>query len=503
MRWTAYPDVNVLKLEDGTEDEILALNGYFNKRVKKWYNNKPYYKTIVHFLENRFLHLGLWNELEKVRDINDFELKIDGLETMLQFNVTKQDFTKWVIELFGKHDITPYEFQIDSAYKILKYKRCLTELATGAGKTLVFYIVYRWFLENKMGKILLIVPGVGLATQPIDEFDDYSGGQFPYEISEEFSGSRKLKNAHLVTGTYQTLVKKPTKWFEQFSMISIDETHGANSASIKSILKKCTHCHYRFGQTGTLPKENTVELMSIMSYLGPVVKKVTTEELIQFKRATPLEIKVIQVIHNNQRFSKNLYQAKMAGYGKEVYDLEKKYVVQDKKRIKFLLNLITNIQGASIVAFHRTQYGKDILDGLKKLNPEGRNIYYIDGKVPTENRTVILDSFRSEKNPILVGSYGTIGTGLNIKNAEILFLTESFKSDIIIRQTIGRLIRKFKGKEKVFVFDLVDDLSYSYTNKSTNRKNTWKNKLMDHAKDRQKIYNEQNFPFTTVKYKLK
>ena len=81
---------------------------------------------------------------------------------------------------------------------------------------------------------------------------------------------------------------------------------------------------------------------------------------------------------------------------------------------------------------------------------------------------------------------GTVRTGINVKNIHTIYLTESFKSEIIIRQSIGRGLRKHVDKLKLITIDFVDDF----------RSGKFKNYLYKHSIARQEIYKEQNFPFT-------
>jgi glutamate-1-semialdehyde 2,1-aminomutase len=59
----------------------------------------------------------------------------------------------------------------------------------------------------------------------------------------------------------------------------IDETHKAKSASIKTILQKCTNAKYRYGLSGTIPKPGTLDRLTLMSFTGPVISEVTANFL--------------------------------------------------------------------------------------------------------------------------------------------------------------------------------------------------------------------------------
>jgi len=93
---------------------------------------------------------------------------------------------------------------------------------------------------------------------------------------------------------------------------------------------------------------------------------------------------------------------------------------------------------------------------------------------------------------------GTFSTGINIENIHNIALTESFKSEIIIRQSIGRGLRKHHLKDKLVVLDFVDDLRCY----QTADKKPWSNYLDKHAIVRRNIYKEQKFPYTIKQIKF-
>ena len=58
------------------------------------------------------------------------------------------------------------DYQIEAAFNILKFRKCLSELATSAGKTLISFLTVAYMLEKQKAKrILFIVPNVSLVVQ--------------------------------------------------------------------------------------------------------------------------------------------------------------------------------------------------------------------------------------------------------------------------------------------------------------------------------------------------
>ena len=87
---------------------------------------------------------------------------------------------------------------------------------------------------------------------------------------------------------------------------------------------------------------------------------------------------------------------------------------------------------------------------------------------------------------------GTFSTGISVKNIHNIFFTESFKSEIVIRQSIGRGLRQHKDKDKLIIIDFVDNICYG----------NYKNYLYRHGSKRQEIYNEQLFKYEIKKIKF-
>ena len=88
-----------------------------------------------------------------------------------------------------------------------------------------------------------------------------------------------------------------------------------------------------------------------------------------------------------------------------------------------------------------------------------------------------------EEEAILVASYGTCSTGINIRNINNLIFTSPSKSVIRVLQSIGRGLRRSERKTTVKLYDIADNLSYK----------THKNYGMKHFDKRIQIYNSERF----------
>ena len=92
-------------------------------------------------------------------------------------------------------------------------------------------------------------------------------------------------------------------------------------------------------------------------------------------------------------------------------------------------------------------------------------MFFVSGKVHAKEREEIRKIVNKEKNAIIVASYGTFSTGINIENLSNIIFASPSKSRIRVLQSIGRQLRKSETKSKARLFDIADDLQIkSYKN---------------------------------------
>jgi len=339
--------------------------------------------------------------------------------------------------------------------------------------------------KKKAERILFIVPNVSLVVQATEDFTDYNWqNRVPLKIQQIYSGQKIRPGRNIVIGTYQSLVKKEKAYFEQFDAVVIDETHKAKSASIKTILSKCTNAEYRYGLSGTIPKPNTLDRLTLMSYTGPVITEVSANFLQTEGHIAKCRVKVIQMDYATQGAKDAFREMAFNKYeNKDVFKFEQNYVINSEGRLNFICNIISRVKRNSLVLFHRIEHGRKIYEKLRQESD--KTVYYVDGGIDKDIREEFKKKMEAGEEIVIVASYGTFSTGISIKKIHNIFFTESFKSEVIIRQSIGRGLRQHESKDTVNIIDFVDDISSP----------DWDNYLMRHAKTRQKIYREQKFEY--------
>jgi len=407
------------------------------------------------------------------------------------------EFQSWVDEFFEGKEFKPRDYQVEAAWKIVKYRYSVSEIATSSGKTVISFMIFA-FLKQKgyIRKFLMIVPSTNLVFQGNDDFVDYGVGELGVRIQQIGGGSKLREDCDLIIGTFQSLVKKDEDFFDGVDAVFVDEAHHTNSMSIKKIVAKCMHSKWRFGLTGTLTKRGSADHLTIQQFLGPVIVEISPDFLFKNKHATPVNIKVVMMDWLDQEIKEKLADLKLNSQnleGNEVYNLERKLVIESEKRLKYVVDFISKTSKNSLVLFQsvKDEYGKQIWNRLREIT-NNKEVFYVDGDTDEKLREEYKERMSTGENKVLVATFGTFSTGISINNLNNIFLVESYKSEILIKQSLGRGMRKMDGKDKVNVIDFVDDFS-------TPR---YKNYLVKHGEARIQIYKNEKFKYQIFKVKL-
>lgn len=498
MILTLTEDNQFLRIDEVTELELEQITISLTKRIDSWRFN-PLVKRgvwdgyVSYIKDDKWIPAGLWKYVMNVCKEYKYELKINGIKRLIDPDIGAEVFESWALDLFNGAEITPRDYQIDAAYNILKFRKCLAELATSAGKTLISFLTVAYMLEKKKAeKILFIVPNVSLVVQAHEDFHDYNfRNRIDLRIQQIFAGQKIKDNKNIVIGTYQSLIKKDAAYFAQFDAVIVDETHKAKSASIKTILQKCTNAKYRFGLSGTLPKDGSLDKLTLMSQTGPVITEIKAAFLQREGHIAKCAVKVIEMDYATDKQKTALMELAQNKYeNKDVFSLEQNFVISNAARLDFISSVIGRIPRNSLVLFHRIEHGQRLYEKLRQ--DSNKRVYYVDGGTSTDIREEYKKKMEAGDEVVIVASYGTFSTGISIKKIHNIFFTESFKSEVIIRQSIGRGLRQHESKDKVLIIDFVDNI----------RTIEWDNYLYKHGKARQLIYKQEKFEYSIKKVKF-
>lgn len=236
MILTLTEDNQFLRIDESTELELEQIRISLTKRIDSWRFN-PLVKRgvwdgyVSYIKDDKWIPAGLWRYVMGVCQDYKFELKINGIKRLIDPDISAETFEAWAYELFEGSKITPRDYQVEAAYNILKFRKCLAELATSAGKTLISFLTIAYMLEkNKAQRILFIVPNVSLVVQAHEDFHDYNyKNRIDLRIQQIFAGQKIKGNKNIIIGTYQSLIKKDADYFAEFDAVIVDECLHPNS----------------------------------------------------------------------------------------------------------------------------------------------------------------------------------------------------------------------------------------------------------------------------------
>ena len=380
----------------------------------------------------------------------------------------------------------PRDYQLLASSVGLTKKRTVLVSPTASGKSLIIYMMIRHLLNSGKKRGLLVVPTINLVTQMFSDFENYSklnGWNVEKHCQKIYGGESKIPDSELVISTWQSIYDMPKKYFSQFDFIIGDEAHTFKAKSLTSIMTKLINCDVRIGTTGTLD-DSKVNKLVLEGLFGPVFKVISTKELIERKQLANFNIKCLVLKYPD------LVCKAVKGF---TYQDEMNFLTQHEGRNNFIRDLAINLKGNTLILFtYVDKHGRILFDLIKEKIENNRKIFFVYGGTEAEDREAIRHITEQESNAIIVASYGTFSTGVNIRNLHNIIFSSPTKSKIRSLQSIGRVLRLGENKDAATLYDIAHDLRYGpYTNFT-----------LKHYEERIRIYSEEKFTFTTSNIRI-
>jgi superfamily II DNA or RNA helicase len=448
-------------------------------RARLWDGKVRLYDSI-----RKTLYLGLVPYVEQFAVSNGY-----GIEYVNQVahtnNITTDIIEKFVKALETPDKIEIRDYQIEAMATAIDKERTLLLSPTASGKSFIIYSIMRWHL-NAGRKCIIIVPTTSLVEQLYTDFEDYSTVN-NWGVSEHcqklYSGFTKEFTKDVLITTWQSVYLQPRSWFAQFNVMFGDEAHNFKAKSLTSVMEKMDKIRYRIGTTGTLDNKKVHKLV-LEGVFGQVHRVTTTKKLMDSGKLADLNIMCV-ILKYNEEIRKDRKN--------KTYQEEMDWLVSCEPRNKFIRNLAVNSKGNTLVLFQYVEkHGKILYELIKNKVHEDRKVFFVYGGTETADREAIRHITEDETDAIIIASFGTFSTGINIPSLENVIFASPSKSKIRNLQSIGRGLRLKDGKTKCNLFDLADDLHWK----------SWKNHTLNHAAERYKTYAEEEFKIKIVEVDL-
>lgn len=516
-----------MQSDSPNQRELVELESYLNKIPSYMFlpsfRGIPKPEVFLNKFKTKDGKLVYWCHSGLIGTIKDWckskAITITGIDekiTKRDIEMPFEEFKRYV-DSWGM-SISPRDYQYEAAYKILCNRQSLSQLATRAGKTLIAYIVFRYMLEHGAKKILMIVPSIQLVKQGVEDFSEYA--EF-FKSETVWAKGEYCAGANVTIGTFQSLVmradpkskKYDPKFFKDYDICCVDEAHKLVCKSINTILNQdfMKNVKLKFGFTGTLPEEGTIESFCCHSLMGWTIQDISPMELvdggflakpditqirinypdspqlsdayikcaeylnandkmvdgkkvllpkekrsftIQYEKVLPFALRQVKELYEPEEYKSYLIDL-CKSKGSNLLMLEQMLVHRSQKRLQVIDEILFGMEKNCIVFAHHTEYLKFLKEHFEQKFPD-RKVRIISGSANLKQRQKIIDEMNNNDGVILCASYGCCSTGITFKNVDYCIFAQSFKSEIITLQSIGRMMIKTDEKDTFYLYDIVD-----------------------------------------------
>jgi len=483
-------DIQLLKVNEAYVHVICErniaqeLSDYFTFYVPG-YQFTPAYKSRywdgkIRLLDSRTMNIyrGLVFYIEKFCEERKYTIDVDVTLKVTE-NFSGVEAAEFISTLNLPFEVR--EYQCKSFLHVVRHKRIMLLSPTASGKSLIIYLILR-YLQQEHKRGLLIVPTTSLVEQMYKDFQDYGYDSEEY-CHRQYSGKEKHTNKFLTITTWQSIYKNDAEYFEQFDFVIGDEAHQFKAKSLATIMSGCVNAGYRIGCTGTLDGTQTHRLV-LEGLFGPVYQATTTKELMDDNHLAKFKIKCLILKYPDTVCKQSRDWS---------YNDEMNYIVLNKARNEFIKNLVLSLEGNTLVLFQFVEkHGKELYELINK-NAKKRKVFFVFGGTDVEVRESVRAITEKESDAIIVASYGTFSTGINIRNLHNILFASPSKSRIRNLQSIGRGLRIGDNKKEATLIDIADDMRVGkHTNYTSN-----------HFIERVRIYDDEKFNYKFYNIDLK
>lgn len=452
------------------------------------------------------LHAGLANLLEKFCRERGYELVGDphGSRVTPDEADVRAFVEQTPVFIRGVRK-RPHGYQVDAVVDAISTGRRILESPTGSGKSLIAYLVLRYFLSRYPGfRMVLVVPTVALVNQMADDFRDYSSGDPTFDVDEVVhkisAGIDKEVDRPLVVTTWQSVFQLDREWFLKFDGCIMDEAHLVKAQSLVTIALNLKNAWLRIGMSGSV-EDTKVNRLVLAGVLGPIKVVAETKDLMDEGFLSDMRIEAVRLDYpeSDRKALASVDRGVDKSTGKRIktpatYAEEVAFVEEHEGRMRAVVALAMSGEGRNgLLLFRKKAHGEAMFAAVRDSLPEGMNAYILHGDVDPDTRERIRKDVDSSLGNVLVASYGVFSTGINIRNLHWAAFAAPLKASTIIRQSIGRILRKSDDGTTSVMFDLIDDLS-------------WKRRecfCVRHAASRFRTYISQRWKVTTRSLKVR
>lgn len=322
-----------------------------------------------------------------------------------------------------------YDYQEEAVTHLFNTNTGVLEAPTGSGKTIC---ICNLICKHKQPTLILT------HTKELQKQFKEKLEAFTTIDKIGLIGDNKFEVENITVALLQSMNNLSDEVYDElnsrFGMVYLDEAHISPAETFYKTLNKLT-AKLKYGGSGT-PFRNDGLTKVIFFALGPIVHRIEISEIKQY--LSSIEYVPVETDYFFPLISSDEYIQLM------------KDLVEDKNRTQFIVDTCKPYLNSPIV-FLSTRV--EHLHELQKLVGSG---VVLTSKTPKKQRETIISDFLNHKNNIIFSTYQLFATGIDIPHLEYIVFCAPMRSEIIIKQAVGRVMRKFEGKVSK-VIDFVDN----------------------------------------------
>ena len=382
----------------------------------------------------------------------DWDYTYSGLGTIVS-KVLNQPITSNVVypdpQIVAWDNVPQYQmhyYQKDALDKLLAAKHAGVEIGTGLGKS---YIILH--LAKELGlKTVVLAPSTSIADQLLESFTYHFGSK---RVGRCYSGKKDTKKM-ITIALPQTLIKldghsKEFKDLLKTQVFIADESHLCPAETLKQVcFGLMKDAPYRFFFSATQMRNDGKDLL-LEAITGPIVYTMTVKEGVDQGFLAKPVFKLIQTVSDYPCTSEDpntntredlLYNPRVI---KQAAQLANNFVKHLNHQVLILIDEVEQFTKILPYLEYQCGFAHGPLTENKAKVPES---YW------KSEHTELVKKFNDGQLPILIGT-SCISTGTDIRNVKTMIYLQGGRSEIQVKQAVGRATRRVPGKTECNVID--------------------------------------------------
>lgn len=374
--------------------------------------------------------------------------------------------------------------QLITLRKIFHFKRCLCQLVTGSGKTEIMCALIK-ILQKETDytpTTLILEPTRKLVSDTISRFTKYSISAIDYSSNRHIENN--IVNICHPKSLCNDLERDPNLLSNVDIMIG-DECHHLRSNTFRTPTYHM-NTYYNIGLSASAINQNSIMSNNIRDYTfdellvigatGPLVINIKAKFMLGDKLADP-----VVLIFNNEA-NEPIKESEVTNWS-----VVSSIRLESNKRTELITNIskfFVDNNRKVLILVRTTAHARKILESLYDLGLSqysrasygGGYFEKYNGQTYEQDSSDVFENYSNSSYKILIGTQHLI-EGVDVPNLDVVILAYAGKSEKVLIQSVGRVLRKTKSGKYGYIIDFNDIQDIILSKHSKIRLDRYKNTI--------------------------